>query len=320
MAKSWIKWDKWKNFASVRCTLWNHWTPSTECTYKIWLWNVQSYLLCPQSYEKKVRYRPVSQPLPTINFVVAMAQGRPYRQNEKYGNSSWKKLFFFCYQNVNHEMLYKSQYCLGYVEKWKKVLKYIEMKAMLIINRGQFFMPLMWLNTIWRCNFCTWLPLCIGYISLNSQMNTKREQCDISVHSGNWKTTITILVNWYRFGWEISFLLSFVRLIPVCLTQWWSDEERIICLQWEILWYIYFIIYIYILYTLWLPPWFGPCHEILFASSGNGDQAIFCNKNIFSLFNRFFPLCPAIISFWFLNFVLQWYAAWYWTLIKLPLN
>ena len=47
---------------------------------------------------------------------------------------SWRKLCFFCHQNVNHEMPYKSQHCLSYVEKWKKVFKWIEMKARLIIK------------------------------------------------------------------------------------------------------------------------------------------------------------------------------------------
>ena len=38
----------------------------------------------------------------------------------------------------------------------------------------------------------------------------------------------------------------------------------------------------------------GLCHDKLYASSGNCDLAIFCNKNIYYLFfNKSFPLYPA---------------------------
>ena len=98
-----------------------------------------------------------------MNFVAAMVQGHPYWQNEKHGNSSWRKLCFICYQNANHEMLCKSQHCLSYVENVRKFW------SVLIWRLGwypvvQFCMPLMSLNILCRCQFCTTLSLCISYI------------------------------------------------------------------------------------------------------------------------------------------------------------
>ena len=99
--KSCIKWDKWKNITCTKRILWwNHWTLTTECTFTTWHWRFQSCWLFIRDNPVKIKTcNTVSQPLPTMNCVAAMVQGHPYWQNEKYGNSAWGKLCFFCYQN-----------------------------------------------------------------------------------------------------------------------------------------------------------------------------------------------------------------------------
>ena len=85
-------------------------------------------------------------------------------------------------------MLSKSQHCLSYVEKCEEVLKCIEMKVRLIISGSV-------LHAIDVTEHTLQMPFLYNVVfmhqlhtpqrALNSQMNIKREQFEISLHSGN---------------------------------------------------------------------------------------------------------------------------------------
>ena len=87
-------------------------------------------------------------------------------------------------------MLYKSKLCLGYVEKWNEVLKCIEMNTGLIINGSALHAidvtehPLD-MSYLYKVAFI--YQLHTSQRAPKSQMNTEREQFQISVHAGNWK-------------------------------------------------------------------------------------------------------------------------------------
>ena len=167
-----------------------------------------------------------------------MLQGHPCWQNEKYGNISYRNLCFICHQNVNHDMLYKSKLCLGYVEKWNEVLKCIEMNTGLIINGSTLHAidvtehPLD-MSYLYKVAFI--YQLHTSQIVPNSQMNTEREEFQISVHAGNWKQQPPCGLTLVLVGMKVLFIPQFVSLKPVYLTQWWDNEGRNICLHREIL-------------------------------------------------------------------------------------
>ena len=80
-----------------------------------------------------------------------------------------KKLCFFCHQNVNHEMLDKSQHCLGYVATvWK--FKSVSRWRLGWWSRGQFCVPLMSMNALCRCHCCTGLPICTS-LTLHKELS-----------------------------------------------------------------------------------------------------------------------------------------------------
>ena len=181
----------------------------------------------------------------------------------KYGNSSWRKLCFFCYQNANHEMLCKSQHCLSYAEKCEEVLylKCNEMKARLWFNGSG--LHAVDVTEHGRCHFCTMLPLRISYI-LHKELSISK-----CVNVSNLRYLYTQVIRkqqspslWIDtgFDWNLGSFLS-----------WRSDDlmKGLISAFIEKICHIYFVSISAIIV--------GPCHGKLFASGGNGDYAIFCN-------------------------------------------
>ena len=176
-----------------------------------------------QSCENKNVDIKLFQSLSTVTSVAVMVQDHPYWLNEKYGKSSWRKLRFFCHQNVNHEMLYKSQHCLSDVEKWKKDPKCTEMKAMLIIKGpvlhaidvNEHTLQMSFLNKIIFIH-----QLHTSQRAFSSQVNRKYGQPEISVHPNNWKTAITnnssLLID-TGFDWNLSSFPSAIWYINTCL-------------------------------------------------------------------------------------------------------
>ena len=85
-----------------------------------------------------------------------------------------------------------------------------------------------------------------------------------------------MLKNWWKFSGAV---LSLVRLIPVCLTQWWSDEGRNIWLHREISPHT---LCRYECHGGGSVSWQVACNHIC----GNGDKLYFATE-------LYFPLCPA---------------------------
>ena len=144
-----------------------------------------------------------------MNFVAAMVH--PYWQNGKYGNSSWRKLCFFCYQNANHEMLFKSQHCLSYVEKCEEVMKCIEMKARLWFTG----------SILARCHGIK-LPSCISYI-LHKELSIAKWTWNVS----NLRYLYTQIIRkqqspslWIDTGFD----WNWVAFYPDAVMIWWRDK------------------------------------------------------------------------------------------------
>ena len=153
-----------------------------------------------------------------------MVQGHPYWQNENMWQFIKKAVFLLPSKCEPRDAVQIPT--LGYVAKWKEVLKCIKMKATLIIkgsllhaidvNEQTFQMPFLY-NLAFRHQLQT------SQRAFNSQVNRKLEQSEISAHSNSWETTITIIVINTRF---LNFMIDPQYTTPCGMVILWPEYAR----------------------------------------------------------------------------------------------
>ena len=122
-----------------RILWWNHWTLTTECTFTTWHWRFQSYWLF-------IKCNTVSQ------LFLLFSKYQPWDAVQI------SALFKLCWKMWGSSEV-----------RWR-------------IGCGsvvQFCMPLMSLNILCRCNFCTTLPSCISNM-LHKELSIAKWTWDVS--------------------------------------------------------------------------------------------------------------------------------------------
>ena len=114
-------------------------------------------------------------------------------------------------------MLCKSQHCLSYVEKCEEVLKCIEMTVRLIISGSVLHAIDVTEHTLQMSFLYNVAFMHTPQRFLNSQMNMRQEQFEISLHLGYKKTAITI-------GLILVFIGIWMAFYPVAVMIWWRDK------------------------------------------------------------------------------------------------